>query len=127
MNYEQEIEQIESEWSFKDTCSPDGRYIELLKDFEKLLALAKKMQEELVLLQYRQKYLDIWLSREWIPCSERLPEKPCAYPVTDYFKSMGDRFVDVVGYRGNGKWFDGDEDVTDRIIAWMPLPEPWRG
>lgn len=56
---------------------------------------------------------------QWIPCSERLPEKSNMYTVTD---SKGDvvRFV-----------FTGTESSKEYwrrcAKAWMPLPEPYRG
>ncbi len=56
--------------------------------------------------------------QRWIPCSERLPDKPNMYTVTD---SKGDvvRFV----------FYDNDSSrkYWRRCAkAWMPLPEPYR-
>ena len=61
-------------------------------------------------------------AQHWIPCSERLPEKDGKYLVT---------------HRKFGKleatwniFYGGDHDSwlwNDEIIAWMPLPDPWRG
>ena len=56
--------------------------------------------------------------QRWIPCSERLPEKPNMYTVTD---SKGDvvRFI-----------FTGTESSKEYwrrcAKAWMPLPEPYK-
>ena len=60
---------------------------------------------------------------QWIPVSERLPEESLnsvigwdAYRERCCFvQQLNGRFV-----LGNG------EDIVD-IVAWMPLPEPWKG
>lgn len=59
---------------------------------------------------------------DWIPCSERLPEedydtvlavtKKNHYSVYVYTKEYGFR--------------TGDIDAEGDVIAWMPLPEPYR-
>ena len=66
-------------------------------------------------------------AKQWIPCSERLPEEEkdvlacteigemvVAYPFSDW----GDRLVWTTGAFGSGE--------VD-VIAWMPLPEPYKG
>jgi len=55
-------------------------------------------------------------AQQWIPCSERMPEKPGKYLVTVK----------------NGNVYAGTFDVISgkfqcAATAWMPLPEPWRG
>lgn len=56
--------------------------------------------------------------QRWIPCSERLPEKPNIYTVTD---SKGDvvRFVFYDTESSRKYWLRCAK-------AWMPLPEPYR-
>ena len=80
----------------------------------------------------------------WIPCSDRLPEEEGDYLVTvdpDYVP-QGYRSTDVITWH-NGKWIMADYFVLDGenrkkpeykvidfampIIAWMPLPEPFKG
>ena len=67
----------------------------------------------------------------WIPCSERLPEEKInpitqdyyEYPVTAVFGDV----KDIRYYKfGNGHWWHGGGIVDERVIAWMPLPEPYR-
>lgn len=57
--------------------------------------------------------------RKWIPCSERLP---------DWDEHRDDMVLVCYGNGSirfdacmNGEWVHGNP------IAWMPLPEPWRG
>lgn len=60
---------------------------------------------------------------KWVPCSERLPEN--AMNVIAQFSSGT---VTELRYAGNGI-FEGIyeyEYSTKVIIAWMPLPEPYR-
>ena len=54
---------------------------------------------------------------QWIPCSERLPEKPNMYTVTD---SKGDvvRFVFYDTESSREYWLRCAK-------AWMPLPDPY--
>lgn len=64
---------------------------------------------------------------DWIPCSERLPDKSDFYMVCAY---NGDTY----DYRKN--WFYHEDDYGDsewtglipceKVIAWVPLPEPYR-
>lgn len=59
---------------------------------------------------------DKWETSEqqWIPCSEKLPE--VGQEVLRTIKFYDRPFVDIGLYDTN----DG------RILAWMPLPEPWK-
>lgn len=57
-------------------------------------------------------------NNKWIPCSERLPEKDDYYLIT-----TSDGEIDVRKYDYGTRWgWNGFE----RIIAWQPLPEPYK-
>lgn len=58
--------------------------------------------------------------QEWIPCSERLPEEYDEYLCQD---ADGDRFV---GWLENAEWCK-KHVVKWNIVAWMPLPERYKG
>ena len=87
----------------------------------------------------------------WIPCSERLPEdiRPVIVtwkntdPKSYYQYIVGKHFTGTACYK-NGKWYwyssttedmlaeygryDSEEfDEAIECIAWMPLPEPYKG
>ena len=82
--------------------------------------------------------------QRWIPCSERLPEEDyCTGRGIQHSESVlvtivhhandDDVFVDMA-CTVDGKWqltypFDDDPDIPKwcEIIAWMPLPEPYKG
>ena len=67
----------------------------------------------------------------WIPCSERLPEEDGQYLITVKYVHVDD-YEDI--YSEHGEWADGKWDMftfghcgkVENIIAWMPLPEPYR-
>ena len=82
----------------------------------------------------------------WIPCSERLPEAedcPMDCLVTRKSKYIGN-YTDMAVCEKNGMWTHEDWDAIvlgdvkdgkstglistrdDDIIAWMPLPEPYK-
>ena len=88
---------------------------------------------------------------QWIPCSERLPCNGIPVNITwvnmkpvSYYVDIKDKHFTATGIYYRGKWFwysclcedllyeygnskaDAvDEDVE--IVAWMPLPEPYKG
>lgn len=74
-----------------------------------------------------KKKADITPVIDWIPCSERLPDKSDFYMVCAY---NGDTY----DYRKN--WFYHEDDYGDsewtglisceKVIAWAPLPEPYK-
>ena len=65
---------------------------------------------------------------DWIPCSERLPDKAGKYLVShyDYFDGYT---VDQYSWADGWNRTPGDngehEIVSDNFKAWMPMPEPW--
>lgn len=63
---------------------------------------------------------------QWIPCSERLPDK-----TDDYLCSYsGCAIVDICEYDAKrnewGFFYDGGWKVVSNVIAWLPLPEPYK-
>lgn len=65
---------------------------------------------------------------KWTPVSEALPEEDIDV-LLQFPKNMG------VGYQEDGFWnivtgndmYSGLDEGEAKPIAWMPLPEPWRG
>ena len=62
---------------------------------------------------------------QWIPVSEKLPDKK-----DDYLCSYnGCAVVDICEYDPDrnewGFFYDGGWKVVSNVIAWMPLPEPY--
>lgn len=59
---------------------------------------------------------------KWIPCKERLPEKPKGYG--NYIVMIADAVAPTSLYWDGDKWFDGFCFEYD-VIAWMPFPKPY--
>ena len=62
--------------------------------------------------------------QQWIPCSERLPERNQICVVTDETRMC------AYEYGLHDETYDEETGWTylgHKIIAWMPLPDPWKG
>lgn len=76
---------------------------------------------------------------QWIPCSERLPEADGRYLATRGLNACGTmwnrvyiiNYSDLMGLKSERIWWEGnvgksDFERIDDVLAWMPLPEPYR-
>ena len=61
--------------------------------------------------------------QQWIPCSERLPDKEGQYLVTDEAGGVVSIICDVFFHYDDGAptWL-----LSQNVVAWMPLPEPYK-
>lgn len=89
-----------------DCMRYDSPYFEIKIDEEQLQELVDKAKAEVL--------ASIELG-EWIPVSERLPEKKGYFLTSTVFN-------DVYCDFWNGEEFER----TEMILAWMPLPEPYK-
>ena len=78
--------------------------------------------------------------RKWIPCSERLPEEDGQYLVTEKGFFGDYLYVSIANYgvpmmpmnKGKGRgWYIMDSEGEyycdmNRVLAWMPLPKPYK-
>lgn len=98
-------------FDFFDICDDDEESPMTYKD-EQLLEINKAISGRIKRLPSAQPV-------QWIPCSERLPENGHYYL---WCSDMGHVQSD---YYWNG--FENGMKYGYNIVAWMPLPEPWRG
>lgn len=71
----------------------------------------------------------------WIPVEERLPENEKDigrnYLVTLKYSNLNSIIATCARFEPSGRWSRycaiGEVDVTDEVIAWMPLPEAYGG
>ena len=90
-------------------------------------------------------------ANSWIPCSERQPEDLEPVNITwvnhepePYYHDIKDKNFVATGILYKGQWYwysttcadylgeygSNEIDLVDdaiEIVAWMPLPEPWKG
>ena len=91
-----------------------------LEETEESKAIHKVMHEV-------ERYVDHEKSADyWIPCSERLPSEDGFYIATCDGEICGEDqpFTGFAEFE-NRKWVD-DEDDYQCVLAWMPLPKPYR-
>lgn len=72
----------------------------------------------------QEKAIELIKSRQWIPCSERMPERDQICIVTDETRKC------AYEYGFHDETYDNETGWTylgHKIIAWMPLPEPYKG
>jgi len=102
--------------------------------------LANRPTERDLLIVAVQKAFGALEGSKWIPCSERLPEEKDAGILKKLGTSKRSEYVlatvEVKGERMTvtACTYDGEWDWNMKyafpdykIIAWMPLPEPWKG
>ena len=98
------------------------------KDLDALMVAIKALEQE----------------PKWIPVSERLPEKNGPYLVTQKATFTDYVYISAIGYALNlydvdkydfadkkhSGWYEYDPEwgyrELDNVIAWMPLPEPYK-
>jgi len=70
----------------------------------------------------------------WIPCSERLPDVECGESdivlVTCGYMNVKDtsvRWIKTLYFNGGNWCYPTGETYEQKVYAWMPLPEPYKG
>lgn len=80
--------------------------------------------------EFKESIKKIDPAQQWIPCSERLPEKDGRYWAWCEIFVVPDHVDDPCSYYGsreasylNDHWYGDD---IGKVVAWMPLPEPYK-
>jgi hypothetical protein len=101
---------------------------------EKAIEQLERISSHLASIGEKEDYTDVAIQAleqtRWIPCNERLPkENEYVDDVRKHYlvqNEYGDMFV--AGYIKKNYWEEiyHIEPVTDQIVAWMPLPDPYK-
>lgn len=63
----------------------------------------------------------------WIPCNERLPDTEHISGVSEtVLVTTNNNSIFTAEYHRDGKWLDDVADWSLEVIAWMPLPAPYK-
>lgn len=62
---------------------------------------------------------------QWIPCEDVLPHPGARVIVWARHTRLGVETSDILRYHGEKYGWENKDICT--VIAWLPLPEPWRG
>ena len=64
--------------------------------------------------------------QRWIPVTERLPEETATYICT-CFDGIANRVTFINFQKRYASWNLTGQRAYWKVIAWQPLPEPWKG
>ncbi len=70
-----------------------------------------------------REWIDILVQTRWIPVSERLPKYG-----KEVLTCSNGGFIEIQSFEDGGYWENQKGDWTDfdEVIAWQPLPEPYK-
>ena len=120
---------------FQYQIKGDGVMGRLLDEDDVLNAVDQRIQELQSHPEFRRKHADIDLygikeyirqiptAQQWIPCSDRLPEEGKDVLCCFY---NGEHYRIIVSHRTDFNFWSGVGRTGD-LIAWMPLPECYKG
>jgi len=99
------------------------------KAYEQGKAVSKDALDEAYAHGYTAAEADFHKKNQWIPVTERLP-KDDDWQLVTILDESGDspyRYSDFGWYLEAAKCWIVEADQRTDIVAWMPLPEPWKG
>lgn len=71
-------------------------------------------------------YMDEIENDGWIPVEERLPKEPKFMEEDSYIVQTENITTPFSAYWDGKEWTDVNDELLEGIIAWCPLPEPYR-
>lgn len=97
------------------------------KDFKEWAKRVRETNPNAVVIPCDAEVASAEAVQRWTPCSERLPsEDGDAYIVTDYCPLINRRRTRIAYCYANKDGFWSDTPKGYEVLAWMPLPKPYR-
>lgn len=119
------LEEIEEKNKIGDDCNENLAFIDGVRYG---LIEAKK-----IIRFHMEDGKDTNVGSNWIPCSERLPNEIEFQEAYCRNKYAAEFLVTIKGatrpttlYFKNNSWFDEERNYYN-VVAWQPLPEPYKG
>lgn len=86
----------------------------------------QELVDRLAMYEDREDAKDTNVLSKWIPCSEKLPE--INIPVLAQWRIYysGENRIDILCLNDLGRWHGDLGEPNGKVIAWMPLPEPYK-
>lgn len=101
------------------------KVLQFIEDIEYNKDIPKNYGTLLDIMRYIRKMPAISNNNDWIPCSERLPEKYGEYLCCDKYGEY------IIGYptarvSSDDYYVETEHEIMNNCIAWQPLPKPYR-
>lgn len=138
------MECVNEGWIKFDTEKDENRFIHLVRDIapsaqperpfeiQDILDYLDTALHPIVSPEYWNVYSELYdmismlpSAEWWIPVTERLPKIGDRALVT--IPSIGETFVTIGTYAGEYRWHISDYGFCEKVIAWQPLPSPYKG
>lgn len=130
MTIDEAIKHAEEE---ADLCEDSVSRYDMNDPFESYMACKDRecAEDHRQLVGWLKELKQLREQTRWIPVSERLPEEDGQYIITVKYKHE-EGYEDI--YVEHGEWDNGKWDMfgfghcgeVEKILAWMPLPEPYK-
>ena len=72
------------------------------------------------------KDINVHSNDDWTPTEERQPEKP-VFGEDSYIVQTNNIITPFSAFWDGEEWTDVSDDKVKGVIAWQPLPEPYKG
>lgn len=112
---------IDADSYLKNFCNRFCSVKECTSTQKKSCCIAISLKDEPVV----ENVTDTNVGSKWIPCSERLPKN-----LRNYLTTLKDGDVEILEYNTRlNEWNDMDGHIIrdSYVVAWMPLPQPYKG
>ena len=88
-----------------------------------------QLHQSINLLEAEERIKELPSANQWIPCSERLPSDTDEYLITRrIFGWNGTEYIGLyIAEYDETDWYYEDKCIGSEVIAWMPLPTPYKG